>query len=175
MQHRVASDPATAVNHFGLTDAGAEQVRHTIQEQHGLDGSTLIFCSDFKRTRGTARLAADCLKCSNTIQIDIRLRERYFGDYEAGSADIYETVWLADRKNAHQTDQGVESVFSVAQRMTDLVRSVDHDFEGRKLLIVSHGDPLQILECCFREHDIAAHRELEPLNTAELRELTALT
>ena len=172
VQHRIASDPARAVENFGLTATGRQQVTDRFSSPHALNSETRIFCSDFRRAHETAQLAAECLDSCNTVTIDTRLRERYFGDYEANSADLYDTVWQADKQDPQQTLNNVESVASVADRMCDLIKSVDTEFNNQTLLIVSHGDPLQILECCFRGADIATHRELQPLQTAELRFLS---
>lgn len=173
VQHIIASDPATAVQNFGLTAAGRAQVNDTFSAAQPLNRQTRIFSSDFKRARETALLAAECLDCSSDIIIDTRLRERYFGDFEAKTAEQYETVWLADKKDPQHTRYNVESVAAVAARMCHLISTVDAEFSGESILVVSHGDPLQILECCFRGRDVAQHRELDPLNTAELRELSS--
>lgn len=173
MQHIIASDPATAVQHFGLTATGRAQVNDTFLAPQPLNRHTRIFSSDFKRARETALLAAESLDCSSDVAIDTRLRERYFGDFEAKTADQYKTVWQADQKDPQHTLYNVESVAAVATRMCDMVVTVDAEFSGESILVVSHGDPLQILECCFRGRDVAEHRELDPLNTAELRTLSS--
>ena len=42
---------------------------------------------------------------------------------------------------------------------------------GRDILLVSHGDTLQILEAGFLRMDPSAHRQLPHLDTAQIREL----
>jgi probable phosphoglycerate mutase len=53
--------------------------------------------------------------------------------------------------------------------MSDLVHEIDQSGSGNTYLLVSHGDPLQILITAAREIDLRFHRQLDPLGTGEVR------
>jgi broad specificity phosphatase PhoE len=59
----------------------------------------------------------------------------------------------------------------VLDRVTALVADLERRHAGRDILLVSHGDTLQILEAGFLRLDPSRHRRLSPLATAEIREL----
>jgi broad specificity phosphatase PhoE len=48
---------------------------------------------------------------------------------------------------------------------------LERRYSGRAILLVSHGDPLQILQAGFLLIDPSGHRSLPPLETAEIRPL----
>ena len=60
---------------------------------------------------------------------------------------------------------------SVLGRTSALVAELEVEHTGRDILLVAHGDPLQILQTGFLKVNPAEHRGLAPLGTAELREL----
>ncbi|MEM7259474.1 MAG: histidine phosphatase family protein [Pseudomonadota bacterium] len=168
-RHQIASDPATATRDFGLSSTGRQQVRDTLATQTVLDSSCQIITSDFLRASQTAALTHEILQCHQSVRVDKRLRERYFGDWEATSGDNYHKVWEMDAHDASHTEANVEAVTHVAARLTDLVQSMEQSVEQQTFLLVSHGDPLQILECLLTGRNLSEHRKLVPLETAELR------
>lgn len=175
---RVVSQPANGCDDYGLSEQGKIQVQQTFAllqcppEPAAVrqpDAETLIFASDFKRARQTARLAHDLLAARQPLTTAIELRERDFGTFELGSAQAYQRVWDADRQDAGHSQWGVESVAAVASRTASLVRELEQQYAGEVLMLVSHGDPLQILQCVFSGRPLQQHRSLPPLQTAELR------
>ena len=100
------------------------------------------------------------------------LRERWFGEFDGGADSEYATVWAEDARDAGHTRYGVESVESVLARGDELVARIDAsaEHEGRWLvLLVAHGDVLQILQSGFAGRDPREHRSLAHLPTATLR------
>ena len=166
---RIASDPATAIDSVGLTASGRQQVYDTMRRQTMLGDQTLVISSDFLRTLETAQIAVECLRCKQALTTDKRLRERYFGDWEGTSSGNYEKIWQQDAANASHDCAGTESCVQVAERMSKLVMSYEQQFKDVDILLVSHGDPLQILECWFAGRPLSQHRQLRALQTAELR------
>ena len=60
-------------------------------------------------------------------------------------------------------------------RAAGAVRRVEESArEGHVVLLVSHGDCLQILQTAFAGVDVSAHRSLPHLETCELRRLELL-
>ncbi|KAG0244092.1 histidine phosphatase superfamily [Mortierella sp. GBAus27b] len=117
------------------------------------------------------------------------LRERFFGEFEmkTPSDGLYAQVWREDAYNPFHEKFGVESVAAVTKRMTGVVRDQE-DKEPRLspdsrqdttttepndtmtwIILVSHGDSLQILQTAMRGWSGDRHRQVEHLNTAEWR------
>lgn len=166
----IASSPEIGITSYGLTNEGREQVKRSLAKHRDrLSEVRQIYCSDFRRTRETAQLAAQILDVP--VQQTPELRERFFGDWDGHSDDNYQRVWAADAQDPKHKKWQVESVAEVAQRMTGFVASLDKLDPEQACLLVSHGDPLQILITALLDGDLSRHRELDPLQTAEIRPL----
>lgn len=170
LQNVIVSDPKRGVSGFGLTDIGRNQVRHTsASHREDLDDVDRVFSSDFLRTRQTAAIVAEDLQVP--VELSTLLRERRFGKWEGQHSRYYENVWKLDAQDPGQCADGVESVLAVARRMTSLIRQIEERFTGEHILLVSHGDPLQVLLTAIAGRGLHRHREMPTLETAELRAL----
>ncbi|XP_044455008.1 agropine synthesis reductase [Triticum aestivum] len=142
---------------FGLAPQGVEQARSAGEslrkelEEMGVPVDSVKICySPFSRTTETARVVAGVLgvpfegpSCKATVE----LRERYFGpSYELLSHEKYAEVWAIDEADPFLAPEGGESVADVASRLAGVLSSADVEFHGSAVLIVSHGDPLQIFQ-----------------------------
>lgn len=166
----IASSPAVAVEQYGLTDHGRQQVAEAVsQRQRELADVSRIYTSDFRRARETAEIAGELLRVPVEVVKD--LRERDFGDWDGQPDENYQLVWSADEQDPTHQRWGVESVQAVAERMTGFIDRIDQTFADQSCLIVAHGDPLQILITAMQGRDLRGHRRLDPLKTAELRPL----
>jgi probable phosphoglycerate mutase len=179
---------------WGLSELGREQVLAAARDC-GLPADTLICSSDFSRARQTAEIVRARLGAPPVL-VAAALRERGFGDLEGTATGNYARVWAADEagtgtgagdgnasaaqnggdsgtaRNAGPTaDAGVEPTAAVLDRATGLVAELERRYAGRAILLVSHGDTLQILQAGFLRMDPAAHRRLPPLGVAEIRAL----
>lgn len=169
----IVSDPANGIPEYGLSAKGKTDVREWgvwARESGILDESTLIFSSPFRRAGESAELVAQILG-SGEVVYDDRLRERYFGDYELTSSGNYAIVWEDDAQDPGHVNYRVESALAVLERMTALVVEFAEKYAGKRVLLVTHGDPAQILETGFLKQSPQTHRSLKPLQTAEIREL----
>ena len=170
-ENLIASSPDVAIDAYGLTPEGASQtVQSVVKNRAELVTVDSIFTSDFLRTRQTAEIV------SSELQIDFRihpgLRERGFGSWNEQSDRHYQDVWARDAIDPSHEDWGVESVHSVAKRMRQCIEDIDQSSElGSRVLIVSHGDPLQILMTLALGHDLCSHRQRTMLQTADVRSL----
>ncbi|HXC82802.1 MAG TPA: histidine phosphatase family protein [Trebonia sp.] len=134
-------------DNFGLTDLGRQQALAAATGS-GLPTDTVICSSDFARAEQTARIVAAALG-AGAVTITKALRERCFGDWEGAAADNYAVVWAADKANPDHTDGHVESVSAVLSRATAFISTLERRYSGRDILLVSHGDTLQILQAGF--------------------------
>lgn len=113
----------------------------------------------------------------NDIVFDIRLRERWFGDYDLTSDTNYNLVWENDAINSSHTIHNVESVNSVMERVTELIVEIENTSTTNNnrymIILVAHGDVLQILQTAFLLNIPGSqHRTaVQHLDTATLRQL----
>lgn len=156
----ISSDPEISTKTHGLTELGKCQVQSSslklIEDLKYFD-DIYIYHSDFLRTKMTAEI----LKSAINEQIgdklkyfgpDIRLRERYFGDYNGDHDNFYDVVWDHDQ-NLDVMDpppRGVETCASVAYRGTELMRDHVQEHELNKthkeaIIMVCHGDVASIM------------------------------
>jgi broad specificity phosphatase PhoE len=154
---------------YGLSELGRKQALAAALDC-GLPGDTVICSSDFSRARQTAQIVAAHLGAVE-VAIAQALRERCFGNWEGSPTENYERVWAADETDPDHADDNVEPVASVLDRTSALVVELERRYSGRDILLVSHGDPLQILQAGFLRIDPSRHRSLPALATAEIRPL----
>ena len=167
----IVSTAENGVPQYGLSETGKEQVRQSIRQQT-MPRRCIIVSSDFRRAIETAEIAHQYYHCQRDITISLSLRERYFGAFELQSNSNYQSVWARDRQDADQTDNQVESANAVMQRATELVIGLEKQYEKQTILLVSHGDTLQILQTAFQKLPASTHRQQNHLKTAEIRALT---
>ncbi len=169
----IISHPAHGVAQYGLSEEGRRQVASTITaalRNHVLDRTTLIVASDFARTRESAEIAGTLLGTQDII-LTPKLRERFFGTWEKQHHRNYQHVWDADVLDGAHKQNEVESTREVAARTISLIRDLEKAYSGRNILLVSHGDALQILQTAFERVDPARHRLLPHLETGQIRKL----
>ncbi|KAF8769090.1 hypothetical protein HU200_006945 [Digitaria exilis] len=142
---------------FGLAPQGFEQaraagelLRKELEEMGVPVDSVKIRYSPFSRTTETARAVAGVLGVpfeGPSCEAVVGLRERYFGpSYELLSHDKYAEVWAVDEAHPYMAPEGGESVSDVAKRLSAVLSSTETEFHSSAILIVSHGDPLQIFQ-----------------------------
>ncbi|KAI4318585.1 hypothetical protein MLD38_032267 [Melastoma candidum] len=132
-----AKDDALKTNVLKENDIPVETVR--------------ICCSPFARTVHTARVVASvlnlilylwsCLGCS--------VRDLLAWFFLSCSRQHVE-IWVLDEKNPFKRPEGGECVHDVA-RLTKAISDVEMEHNGCTILVVSHGDPLQILQTIVKE------------------------
>lgn len=154
---------------YGLSELGRQQALAAAQGC-GLPGNTVICSSDFSRARQTAEIVRAHLGAPEVV-IAEALRERYFGDWEGSAAGNYAQVWAADETNPCHADRDVEPTAAVLDRATAFIVDLERLHSGRDILLVSHGDTLQILRAGFLRMNPSQHRTLPDLKTAEIRQL----
>ncbi len=126
----------------GLTEAGLKKAQQTAQElkDKKID---LIFASDFPRTKQTAQAVADLLGID--IVFDPRLREIGLG--VINGKPYGELAQILPRKDAFErAPEGGETLAVVRGRMIDFIKEIERNHEGKTILVVSHGDPLWMME-----------------------------
>lgn len=110
-------------------------------------------------------------KISAEVRHEPALRERDFGQFNLTSDTNYRRVWEVDARDPQHTEFGCESVASVLLRTSRLLQRLDREYKDKAILLVSHGDPLQILSTVFLGVPPNDHKTLPDLLPAAVREL----
>ncbi|KAL8151206.1 hypothetical protein V2J09_021014 [Rumex salicifolius] len=144
-EYQLASDGVIQAQNAG-------ELFHKELEDAGIPLENVRICySPFARTTHTARTVASVLNLpfdSPQCKVIEDLRERYFGPtYELQSHERYPEIWALDEKDPFQKpEEGGESASDVVSRLIRAMELMETDFEGCGILVVSHGDPLQMLQ-----------------------------
>jgi len=152
----IVSAPENAIDDYGLTARGAEQVMQAALNTR-LDRNAIIVSSDFKRARETAEIMQNVIDTVEAIQFDTKLRERGFGQFELQPHDAYETVWANDVSHPNKSRHKVETVEATLQRANKAI-----------------GDVLQILLAHHHSINPRFHRSLKSIANADIRSLSKL-
>ncbi|MBR9903823.1 MULTISPECIES: histidine phosphatase family protein [unclassified Halomonas] len=161
----IVSSPERGVADFGLSELGEQQLVQRVADWQW-PTPTLVVHSDFLRTTQTAAHIAAAFGL--TPSVETRLRERYFGEFEGQSDDRYSSIWALDAEDAEHTHHRVEAVSAVATRMQAVIDGWEQKASGETIVLVSHGDPLQILLTALAGKSLATHREQTPLAPASI-------
>ncbi|KAJ9189434.1 hypothetical protein P3X46_000729 [Hevea brasiliensis] len=146
-----------ALSEYQLASEGVKQAQlagelflEQLKERNIPLESVRICYSPFARTSHTAKVVASVLNLpfeGPQCKVMEDLRERYFGpSFELMSHDKYPEIWALDEKDPFMQPEGGESANDVANRLASAMASMELEFQGCAVLIVSHGDPLQILQ-----------------------------
>lgn len=185
----ISSDPRVACLQHGLSDKGKRQASlaaETIASEAkwlAVDGVAIV-SSDLRRAWQTALIVRNRLKAAGVrvwpeegVLEDKALRERSFGELNGEPDSRYNDVWVEDARSCTHNEYGVESVESVRERARGVVDRLEASDvlrrDGGKWLVVlvAHGDVLQILQTAFAGVDPTQHRSLDHLQTATMRRL----
>ena len=183
----ISSDPRVGTVKHTLTARGEEPARRAgpriatlLSEEDRLDvaagaaaGFLKVVCSDFLRTRRTAELVAGELGLKGeAVERRTELRERFFGTLDGQSDENYHRCWAFDSHSCLHSEFGCEPVASVVTRAGRLLLELDRQFSGCVIVLVAHGDVLQILRTGFEgKNPPALHRLGEPLQTGAVLRL----
>ena len=170
----ITSDPHQCLTKYGLTHFGKAAVTASVmraQHDNWLTNETLIYSSDFKRAAETAEIAQRLL-LANPIHYRKELRERNFGEYHGEHPLTYVEIWPKNNQEKYdQRDKGVEDAKSIAHRLFVLIHELEALHQQRQILLVSHGDLLQVLQAAFQGLTPAQGRALSYIQPGEIRKL----
>ncbi|GAB2291633.1 hypothetical protein Dimus_025888 [Dionaea muscipula] len=143
-QYQLAPDGVTQARSAG------ELFLKELKDSGILLESVRICYSPFARTAHTARVVASVLDIpfeGPQCKVIEDLRERYFGpSFELKSHDKYTEIWALDERDPFAAPEGGESAADVVSRLVKAMQTMETEFQGCGILIVSHGDPLQMLQ-----------------------------
>jgi len=162
----IVSAPKLGCTHFGLTCEGKKQVINSLPTCKELKIQS-VYCSDFLRTKQTAQLLTDNLSLSEPV-IEPLLRERFFGEWDGLSDRYYDTVWQHDALGTSGSTHRVETTDQVFKRAMLVIARLEESHRNENILLVAHGDVLQILRTAWFKLAPYQHRQLPNINTGEI-------
>jgi len=135
-----------------------------------------IYCSDILRTRQTAKIVSDIIGFdSEKIIYDTRLRDINWGIFAGKHKDEAWAYYDNDkmRKFDEMTPEG-ETWNNCRNRMVEVLNEIENNFINKNILIISHGDPLWLLEGHIKgktDKELVEKRESIMIKTGEVREI----
>lgn len=127
----------------GLTKFGEKQIKKAAKKLKN-EKIDLIFSSDAKRTKQTAAIVAK--KMGLKINYDKRLRDINWGIYQGKSKFDALAYYKNIQSRFKKAPPKGESWNDCLKRITSFFKEIESKYSGKTILIVSHGDPLWLLE-----------------------------
>jgi isoleucyl-tRNA synthetase len=127
---------------YDLTDAGKDQAQKIAQELKD-EGVEVVVSSPFKRTQQTAKIISEMTGA--LLETDERLGELRHG--LACEGKPHNQCDLANPSSGLDTEHSsdAETRRDVRTRMMETVKDLEKKYPGKKIAIVSHGDPIWML------------------------------
>lgn len=141
-----AQNKVCGVTDVELTEMGIEQANALAQMVATRD-IDLILTSPLKRAVETGRIVAE--HCRIPMKIEERLIEQNYGIYEG--VDRKNADFLKNKRNFAYRYPGGESMMQVAYRVYGLLDDFKEAYEGKHVLIISHGGVCRIIHTYFRD------------------------
>lgn len=131
-----------------LTERGKKQIEILAKKlkQEGLD---LIFSSDIPRAHQTAKIMAKELGLK--VNLDLRLRDINYGIYHGRPRREFHQDFPDEEERFYTAPQNGESWSDCKKRVSDFIKEIDKKYQGKKILIIAHGDPLWLLEGVIKD------------------------
>lgn len=130
-----------------LTKRGREQAEKIAKDLKKVKIDA-IFCSPYRRTREVARIISKA--ASVKVIIDDRLSEISPGIFSGRPIKEYRNFFSNPLERFYKTPPGGENLTDVKKRMVTALENINQQFRGAKIAIISHGDPLWMLEAAMK-------------------------
>ncbi len=166
-----SSHPETFEN--TLTEEGIKQIKKSVKKlkKEKID---IIFTSDLTRTNQTTDIIGRELEIK--VKQDERLREVDFGTLNGKDIAEYHGFFNFLREKLFKSPEDGESWEDVRLRVWDFAKDIDKKYSGKKVLVVSHGLPLALLEASLRgiktNKDLLRWEEEIELDNGDFRGIT---
>lgn len=134
---------------YSLTERGRKQVSLTA-EFLVKAAPDVIFSSPIERTKETAEIIAAATGLS--IRFDERLHEAGMGVFNGKKQKEFLKKYSDPKMRiSPDTTDGVESFIDMRGRLKSFLDDVKENYAGKKVVVVSHGDPLEQLHGILTE------------------------
>ena len=125
-----------------ITKQGQEKIKEQAKKlkPKNID---LIYCSDYYRTKQTSNIILK--EVFVPIKFDKRLRDTNFGEFSGKDTKEYKKVFSSKMQRFSKRPKGGESWRDVKKRLNFFIKEVEQKHKNKKILIISHADPLWLL------------------------------
>jgi len=127
-----------------LTEKG-KAMAEAAAKKLGKEKITAIYSSPYARTRETADIVATSLGLP--VATDDRLQEAEFGEMNGKDPLEFYAAFPSQSDRWTHAPEGGENFSQIRKRMINFVREINVKHAGETVLVVSHGDPLYVLDC----------------------------
>jgi broad specificity phosphatase PhoE len=107
-------------------------------------GLNLIYSSDMHRTSQTSKIVSKLTNAN--IIFEKQLREINYGIFNYLPMKHYTNYFKDIAERLIKRPPKGESLIECQKRMADVLKRIDKKYKDKKILIVSHGNPLWLLE-----------------------------
>ncbi len=135
-----------SITTIGLSSQGEKQIRKRSAEIKSL-GIDFIYTSDFKRTKETAGIVAKVIGLDKgNLFFESKLRDINLGVYHGKLKEKFYNDFPDFLTDFNQKPEKGESLGEARERIMEVVSRIDQAHKGKNILIISHGEPLWLLE-----------------------------
>jgi len=128
-----------------LTSLGREQVKETANKLKS-ENIDIIIASPYRRTTETAKIVATELGIpEDQIVFDNRLVELQVGDFDGALVEDYGNYFSSHEERFYKNSPNGENHTDTKNRMMNAIFDIDKKYDNKRVLIISHGDPLWVL------------------------------
>ena len=160
MRHGEADSNSTRILDNGanpnihLTEKGKNDIVHSAQELKKED-INLIVTSPVVRAHETAVLIQKELGLSDAaIMVDKRLSEFNMGVFSGRSYDEWYTFYDSTARRFIEAPEQGETFTDVRRRIGETLFEIERRYTNKNILIVSHGNPLWLMEAIAKQKSI---------------------
>ena len=154
-----------------LTEKGIKQIEASAQKLKSKK-IDIIYSSPFLRTKQTAAIYKKFLQ--TPVVYDVRLAELNVGMFNGKPVEDCEAFFEHPLDRFTKRPLNGEHASDVKERMMSFIKDINSQHIGRKILVISHGDPLWVLSSAMKNltNEEALSREEENyLGVGEFRAL----
>lgn len=147
-----------------LTEAGVDEICRAVEGLVGL-GIGHIIHSPLLRAEQTAEIISDALGVHPVVNEG--LKEIDMGEFDGKSYEMYKSFFRTHNHSFDIAIPGGESWRDVAARMNQCVANLDQSYSNATILLVSHEDPIALLDWSLKFTNPADFEKAKFLKTGE--------
>jgi isoleucyl-tRNA synthetase len=140
---------------FHLTEEGKKQAQ-ALAKKLTKEKAVALYCSPIVRTRETADFIAAAAGLE--VESDERLLELDFGAMNGVTAAEYDGYFASPEERWTKHPEGGETFADVRKRIMDFIREIDAKHAGETVIVVTHGDPLFVLDMTLNRVPISEQK-----------------
>jgi len=141
---------------FGLTETGRMQVSSTAG-RIVVEEVDHIFSSPLLRARETAEVIRETIGNGIVVRFDDRLRETDFGIWSGGLVrDFWERYPAPETRLDGNAEERLEGFRAMRVRLASFLNDTLSEHSGERIVLVSHGDPLEQIHGLLTGADVVA-------------------